>query len=239
MQIIQCRRDFLASASLAARPAPLGSSARRSLADEAPPEMTTIRIRREPPICICVAPAVPRGGIAARGRASPTSATCRAGEARGRSEAFARGEIDFALVSCLAASARLGGRRAAHALAGVHPGCFELFAHDTDPHASADLKGKSVGVAWPARPLTCSCRSWRRTSGSTPRTTSNWVTTDDVASRRSCSPRQDRCVPWLRDGVSGTARPQDRSRDRQHGDHGQALVPVLLLHGGRQRGLRP
>ena len=42
MQIIQSRRDFLASASLAAAAGVLG--ARRSLADEPPPEITTIRL---------------------------------------------------------------------------------------------------------------------------------------------------------------------------------------------------
>ena len=30
------------------------------------------------------------------------------------------------------------------ALAGVHPGCFEVFVHE--PVASRDLKGKRVGV---------------------------------------------------------------------------------------------
>ena len=50
MQIIQCRRDFLASLSVAAAASVLGG--RASLADEPPPEVTTIRIRFEdaPPI---------------------------------------------------------------------------------------------------------------------------------------------------------------------------------------------
>ena len=48
MQIIQTRRDFLASASLAAA-APQASSARgASLADEGPPETTTIRLPSRP-----------------------------------------------------------------------------------------------------------------------------------------------------------------------------------------------
>ena len=45
MQITQCRRDFLATLSVAGAAGVLG--ARISLADEGPPEMTTIRIRVE------------------------------------------------------------------------------------------------------------------------------------------------------------------------------------------------
>ena len=75
-------------------------------------------------------------------------------------------------------------------------------------------------------------------SGSTPQKDINWVTTDDVASPWSCSPGQDRRVPGFRARAAGAARPQDRPRDRRHGD-GPAMVPVLLLHVGRKHGLRP
>ena len=51
-------------------------------------------------------------------------------------------------------------------------------------------------------------------------------------------PGRDRCVPGFRDGLSGAARPQDRSFDPQHGA-GQAVVAVLLLPVGRQRGFCP
>ena len=50
MQSIQSRRDFLASVSAAGAAGVLG--ARRALADEGPPETTTIRLRRDPGICI-------------------------------------------------------------------------------------------------------------------------------------------------------------------------------------------
>ena len=52
MQIIQSRRHFLASASLAAAASVLG--ARASLADEGPPETTTIRLAKT--LGICLAP---------------------------------------------------------------------------------------------------------------------------------------------------------------------------------------
>ena len=73
MQIIQNRRDFLASASWAAAAGVLG--ARDSLADEGPPETTTIRLRRDPHIC--VAPWLHRRGRCCGRKGSPTSATSR------------------------------------------------------------------------------------------------------------------------------------------------------------------
>ena len=80
MQIIQSRRDFLASLSAAGAAGVLGG--RGSLADEGPPETTTIRIRVEdaPPLMVtgcenalCTRPLHHRGAAAAR-KASPTSA---------------------------------------------------------------------------------------------------------------------------------------------------------------------
>ena len=50
MQIIQSRRDFLASLSVAGAAGVLG--ARASLADEGPPETTTIRLGHDPAICV-------------------------------------------------------------------------------------------------------------------------------------------------------------------------------------------
>ena len=50
MHIMQSRRDFLASLSAAGAAAVLG--ARASLADEGPPETTTLRLIHDPGICI-------------------------------------------------------------------------------------------------------------------------------------------------------------------------------------------
>ncbi len=50
MQIIQSRRDFLAGLSAAGAASALG--ARASLADEGPPETTTIRLIQDPNICL-------------------------------------------------------------------------------------------------------------------------------------------------------------------------------------------
>ena len=50
MHIIQSRRDFLAGLSAAGTASVLGS--RASLADEGPPEVTTLRIMKQPGVCL-------------------------------------------------------------------------------------------------------------------------------------------------------------------------------------------
>ena len=71
MQIIQNRRDFLASLSAAGAAGVLG--ARASLADEGPPETTTIRLARTS--VSASRPRISRRTCCAR-KGSPTSATC-------------------------------------------------------------------------------------------------------------------------------------------------------------------
>jgi NitT/TauT family transport system substrate-binding protein len=56
-----------------------------------------------------------------------------------------RGELDFALFFAASAVFRLDSGVPITALAGVHPGCFELFAHEPIRTIS-DLKGKKVGI---------------------------------------------------------------------------------------------
>jgi NitT/TauT family transport system substrate-binding protein len=50
MQIIQSRRDFLSALSAAGAAGVLGT--RSSLADDGPPETTTIRLVKFPSICV-------------------------------------------------------------------------------------------------------------------------------------------------------------------------------------------
>ncbi len=123
MQIIQSRRDFLASASMAAAAGVLG--ARRSLADEAPPETTTLRLGCSIRHLRCTR--VHRRGAAARGRLHrcPLSA-CRSR----RSMLVARGEADFDIEAAPWVVSHLDAGEPFPALAGMHPGCYELFAHD-------------------------------------------------------------------------------------------------------------
>ena len=58
------------------------------------------------------------------------SATCSRATVLQFTQSFARGEIDFSLIFAAAPVFRLDDGVPITVLAGVHPGCFELFAHD-------------------------------------------------------------------------------------------------------------
>jgi NitT/TauT family transport system substrate-binding protein len=137
MQIIQSRRDFLASLSVAGAAGVFGT--RASLAEEAPPEVTTLRLGGTP--AICVAP----GYIA-------EELLCAEGFTDIRYipdypiDAVARGELDFDMETAAWVVSSVDAGEPITALAGLHPGCYELFAHEPVESIS-DLKGKRVGIA--------------------------------------------------------------------------------------------
>jgi NitT/TauT family transport system substrate-binding protein len=56
-----------------------------------------------------------------------------------------RGEIDFGIIFATSVVFHLDTGEPVTALAGVHPGCFELFANERI-HRVTDLKGKTVGT---------------------------------------------------------------------------------------------
>ena len=140
MQIPQNRRHFLASASLAGAAAVLGS--RISLADEGPPETTTIRLAYYPNNCLApllVAEDLLRaeGFTDIRYVSLPESFTTP--------QLVARGDVHFAntfagtLVSHMDKGVPITG------LSGVHSGCYELFAHEPIRTIS-ELRGKRVAI---------------------------------------------------------------------------------------------
>ena len=152
MQIIQSRRDFLATLSAAGAASLLGTGT--SLADEPPLETTTIRLRREdaPPTVVsgvadntlCVAPSyVAEDLLRAEGFTDIRYVPVKTGLAF--SQAFAQGEIDFSMMFAPGAVRRLDHGVPITVLAGVHPGCFELFVHEPI-RTFTDLKGKQVGI---------------------------------------------------------------------------------------------
>jgi NitT/TauT family transport system substrate-binding protein len=136
MQIRQNRRDFLASTSLAAAAGVLGP--RGSLADEGPPETPAIRLAWYPNIC--TAPAdIAEDLLRAEGftdiRYIPDL----------KGDAVARGDIDFDFETAAWVAFQLDAGEPITALAGVHPGCYELFAQESIRTIS-DLEGKRVGI---------------------------------------------------------------------------------------------
>jgi NitT/TauT family transport system substrate-binding protein len=140
MGMIQSRRDFLAGLSSAGAAGLLGT--RSSLADEPPPETTTIRLRRDP--SICVAPwYIAEDLLRAEGFTDIRYVPVQSGLAY--TQMIGRGEIDFALGDAPSAVFRLDIGVPITVLAGVHVGCFELFAHEPI-RTITDLQGKRVGI---------------------------------------------------------------------------------------------
>ena len=109
--------------------------ARGSLAAEPPPETTTLRLQRG--FTICLAP----GQIAEELLHAEGFTDVRYVDA----ETVARGEADFAFQTAAWVVSRLDAGDPLTALAGVHSGCYELFAHEPI-RAISDLKGRRVGI---------------------------------------------------------------------------------------------
>jgi NitT/TauT family transport system substrate-binding protein len=134
---MQSRRSFMACASGAGAATLIGDIP--ALADEGPPETTTIRLGHDP--TICVAP----GRIAeALLRAEGFTDICYL-KVPSIGGAVLHGEIDFALETAAWVVSRLDAGEPLTALAGVHVGCYELFAHDPIRSIN-DLKGRQVGI---------------------------------------------------------------------------------------------
>ena len=140
MQMTQNRRHFLASASLAAAAGALG--ARRSLADDGPPETTMIRLGKLSSLCLAPQYAAEEL-LRAEGFADVRYVTV--GPGISTSQKIASGEVDFSLNFAAPLVIPIAAGDPITVLAGVHSGCFELFANERI-HRIADLKAKSVGV---------------------------------------------------------------------------------------------
>jgi NitT/TauT family transport system substrate-binding protein len=139
MQITQSRRRFLAGLSAAGAAGVLGG--RASLADERPPETTTVRLSKIPGICI--APQyVAEELLATEGFTDVHYVELPAAI---QHAGLARGEIDFSLHFAAPLVIPLAAGEPITVLAGVHPGCFEVFGNE-HVRRITDLKGKKVGV---------------------------------------------------------------------------------------------
>jgi NitT/TauT family transport system substrate-binding protein len=139
MQITQSRRGFLAGLS-AAGVGVLG--AREALADEAPLETTTIRLPHDPSVCVVpayVADDLLRTEGFTEVQYVPTVHGISVGGMT------ARGEIDFGVLFAPSIVHHLDTGELVTALAGVHTGCYELFANKRIQRV-IDLKGRSVGT---------------------------------------------------------------------------------------------
>jgi NitT/TauT family transport system substrate-binding protein len=168
MHIMQSRRHFLASLSAAGAVGVLG--ARTSLADEGPPETTTIRLPRDPSICIA-----PEQIADALLRAEGFT-DIRYVQVSHSGDAVVRGEVDFGSETAAWVVTYLDAGQPITALAGIHVGCYELFAHEP-VRTISDLKGKRVGI--PQQPGSSGhllLAAIAAQVGLDPQTDINWIT---------------------------------------------------------------
>jgi NitT/TauT family transport system substrate-binding protein len=140
MQLIQSRRDFLTSLSAVGAASVLG--AQRSLADDGPPETTTLRLGRLGSLCLAPQYAAEEL-LRAEGFTDVRYVPVEAGIPASRK--IASGEVDFSLNFAPALVISIAAGEPITVVAGVHPGCFELFAHEPI-RGITDLRGKRVGI---------------------------------------------------------------------------------------------
>ena len=146
MAIIQSRRRFVTNAAVAGA-AGLGAlgaisrGGRRSFAAEPPPEISTIRLDKSP--VTCVAPLyVAEELLHAEGFSEVRYETLNEATP---SQKLARDEVDWTMDFAPAVIEAVDGGAPVTMVAGIHAGCFELFAHEHF-RSVADLKGRTVGV---------------------------------------------------------------------------------------------
>ncbi|MBR0830437.1 ABC transporter substrate-binding protein [Bradyrhizobium manausense] len=137
------RRDLLLAGACAASAALFSSVAARLRAEEPnpPPETTTIRIAKNPSICIAPQYVV-SDLLNAEGFTNVVYVESDAGMEQTR--AIARGDIDFTLHFSGPLLLEIDRGASITVLAGIHVGCFELFAKK-GIRSVADLKGRTVG----------------------------------------------------------------------------------------------
>ena len=139
MPIIQTRRHFLTTMALSA--AAGLAQAPRVLAAESPPETSTIRLVRD--FVICEAPLdVADELLRAEGFTDVRYVDI---PPPGITQAIVLGQVDFGLSFPVFFLPRLDAGEPVTVLAGVHIGCFELFARD-GISSIAELKRRSVGL---------------------------------------------------------------------------------------------
>jgi NitT/TauT family transport system substrate-binding protein len=139
MPTMQTRRRFLATLSLAGAAGLM--RAPPALATEAPLETTTVRLVNDRSICI--APEY----VAEELLRAEGFTDIRYAEAPGSQQvdALLRGDLDFANFFPGGNIPQIDAGVPIVVLAGIHVGCFELFAREGIRHI-VDLKGKTIGL---------------------------------------------------------------------------------------------
>jgi NitT/TauT family transport system substrate-binding protein len=140
MPIFQSRRGFLTSASLATAASVLGP--RAALADEGPPETTTVRLAFY--TAICFAPLdVTEQLLRAEGFTDIQYVRATGGFTA--PQMIADGDVDFGASFAGTVVYYIDAGLPITALTGLHVGCYELFAREPIRNIG-DLKGRRVGI---------------------------------------------------------------------------------------------
>jgi NitT/TauT family transport system substrate-binding protein len=145
---MQNRRHFLqtgfslAAAGIAGAAALTG--ARTSLATEAPPETTSVRLLSYKNDTTCIAPVDILDDLL-RDEGFAEVRYVIGGSSDVPTEQVGRGDADFGQEFSAVTTLLLDAGVPAVMLAGVHTACFELFAHES-VRSVVDLKGRNVGV---------------------------------------------------------------------------------------------
>jgi NitT/TauT family transport system substrate-binding protein len=139
MQMLQSRRRFLTTLSSAGAAGVLGAG--NSFAQDAPPETTTVRLAKHSGICI--APQYLADELLRAEGFTDIQYVVRPPAIL--SPAIGRGEVDFSMHFSPPSIVAIDAGAAITIVAGVHVGCFELFAHEA-VRSVRDLKGKKVAV---------------------------------------------------------------------------------------------
>ena len=146
METLQTRRHFLATLSSACTTGVIAPA--RSLAQLAPPETTRIRLAKSS--VVCIAPQYIAGELLRAEGFTDVEYLVRPPAVL--SAALGRGEVDFSLHFSAPSIAAIDAGESLTIIAGLHVGCFELFANERI-RSIRDLKGKKVGVqAWGVAP---------------------------------------------------------------------------------------
>ena len=170
MQSSQSRRRFLATLSSAGVAGLMGTGT--PLAQEGPPETTTIRLARVP--SICRAPQYMTEELL-RSEGFTDVSYIAAQDTSDATEAVADRDVDITMQYVGPSIMQLDAGKPIVVLAGIQPGCFELFGTERI-HSVRELKGKTVAVQGFAASAYTFIASMITYVGLDPRKDVTWIT---------------------------------------------------------------
>jgi NitT/TauT family transport system substrate-binding protein len=174
------RREFLAALTGAATAGLVGLPPER-VAAEPPPETTRLRLARITDLCLGTPQLVAEDLLRTEGFSEIEYVDT--GGAPGRFKAVAEGRVDVSVTTGAPIIIRVDAGDPITLLAGLHVGCFELFATERI-RSVRDLKGKSVAVTGLGTGRHVFLASIAAYVGLDPRRDLNWVTSPAATSMR-------------------------------------------------------